>query len=163
MTDFPIFDLSRFEPASPATRAMLGAEVDGICRTTGFLAIRGHSVPEQTISAAWDAARAFFDLPPEDKSKSKAPFAGYPYGYLGAGVEALAKSKGADTPPDLKESFNGGPLSVPPGLRIRKRLPFATPPRCGRRRRPASWMNGRPTTRRWRISPRASCGSSPWP
>ena len=31
------------------------------------------------------------------------------------GVEALAKSKGADTPPDLKESFNGGPLSVPPG------------------------------------------------
>ena len=124
MTDFPIFDLSRFEQASPATRATLGAEVDGICRTTGFLAISGHSVPEQTISTAWDAARAFFDLPPEEKSKARAPFAGYPYGYLGAGVEALAKSKGADTPPDLKESFNGGPLSVPPGLTDPEALAF---------------------------------------
>ena len=124
MADFPIFDLSRFEHAGPVARAALGAEVDEICRTTGFLAISGHSVPEQTIATAWSAARSFFDLSSEEKNKARAPYAGYPYGYLGPGVEALAKSKGADTPPDLKESFNGGPLSVPPGLRDPEALAF---------------------------------------
>ena len=81
-------------------------------------------MPEQTIAAAWDAARAFFDLSPEEKNEARAPYAGYPYGYLGPGVEALAKSKGADTPPDLKESFNGGPLIVPPGLDDPEALAF---------------------------------------
>jgi isopenicillin N synthase-like dioxygenase len=58
------------------------------------------------------------------KEKVRAPYPGYPYGYLGSGAEALAKSKGADTPPDLKESFNGGPLSVPQGLTDPQALAF---------------------------------------
>jgi isopenicillin N synthase-like dioxygenase len=125
---FPVFDLSRFEGADASGRERLGAEVDGICRSTGFLAISGHGVPRATITAAWDAARAFFDLPPEEKEKARAPYAGYPYGYLGPGVEALAKSKGQETPPDLKESFNGGPLSVPPGLDDPEALAFCYAP-----------------------------------
>jgi len=123
-SDFPIFDLSRFEKAGAVERAALGAEVDGICRSTGFLAVSGHGVPQSTIDAAWSAAHAFFDLSSEEKEKARAPYAGYPYGYLGPGVEALAKSKGADTPPDLKESFNGGPLSVPSGLNDPEALSF---------------------------------------
>src|SRR5262245_14665837 len=115
-SEFPIFDLSRFEQAGTAERAALGAEVDEICRATGFLAISGHGVRQETIEKAWNAAHAFFDLPIEEKEIARAPYAGYPYGYLGPGVEALAKSKGNDTPPDLKESFNGGPSSVPPAL-----------------------------------------------
>lgn len=121
---FPVFDLSGFERAGAAGRAALGAEVDGICRSTGFLAVSGHGVSQATIDAAWNAARAFFDLPAAAKHRAGAPYAGYPYGYLGPGVEALAKSKGADTPPDLKESFNGGPLSVPPGLDDPEALAF---------------------------------------
>ena len=123
-SDFPVVDLSRFEAADAAGKAKLGAEVDDICRTTGFLAVSGHGVPQATIDAAWNAARAFFDLPLEDKQKARAPYAGYPYGYLGHGVEALAKSKGVETPPDLKESFNGGPLSTPPGLSDPEALAF---------------------------------------
>jgi isopenicillin N synthase-like dioxygenase len=124
LSDFPVFDLSRFENAKASDRNALGALVDGICRTTGFLAISNHSVPQQTIDAAWENARAFFDLSAEDKQQVRAPFPGYPYGYLGPGVEALAKSKGQDTPPDLKESFNGGPLSVPAGLDDPEALAF---------------------------------------
>ncbi|MBX3531096.1 MAG: isopenicillin N synthase family oxygenase [Rhizobiaceae bacterium] len=122
--DFPVFDLSRFERATAADKPALGAEVDRICRDTGFLAISGHGVPQAVIDGAWEAARAFFDLPAEEKQKSRAPYAGYPYGYLGPGTEALAKSKGVDTPPDLKESFNGGPLAVPPGLTDQDALAF---------------------------------------
>ena len=121
---FPIFDLSRFEAADPAGKAILGQEVDHICRETGFLAISGHGVPQETIDRAWTAARAFFDLPAEEKLRSKAPYPGYPYGYLGPELEALAKSRGEDTPPDLKESFNGGPLAVPDGLDDEQALAF---------------------------------------
>lgn len=121
---FPVFDLSRFEQADAAGRKALGREVDEICRATGFLAVSGHSVPQAVIDAVWSKARDFFDQSGELKDKVRAPYPGYPYGYLGAGAEALAKSKGADTPPDLKESFNGGPLSVPEGLTDPQALAF---------------------------------------
>lgn len=113
---FPVFDLSRFAGADTAARRALGGEVDRICRETGFLAVSGHGVPQAVTDAAWANARAFFDLPLEAKLAAKAPYAGYPYGYLPPQAEALAKSRSVDTPPDLKESFNGGPLRPPPGL-----------------------------------------------
>jgi isopenicillin N synthase-like dioxygenase len=121
---FPVFDLSRFERADAAERRRLGHEVDAICRATGFLAISGHSVAQDVIDGVWSKAHAFFDLPPETKEQVRAPYPGYPYGYLGPGAEALAKSKGQDTPPDLKESFNGGPLAVPEGLTDPEALAF---------------------------------------
>ena len=121
---FPVFDLGQFETASAARKKALGREVDHICRSTGFLAVKSHGVPQAVIDAAWSKAKAFFDLPPEEKQRSKAPYKGYPYGYLGPELEALAKSRNVDTPPDLKESFNGGPLRVPPGIKDPEALAF---------------------------------------
>nr|WP_321508474.1 2OG-Fe(II) oxygenase family protein [uncultured Celeribacter sp.] len=112
--DFPLLDLSAFAAADAEGKAVIGAEVDRICRETGFLAVTGHGVPTDTIEALWSEARAFFAQSPEAKH-SVAPTPGGPYGYLGPGTEALAKSRGEDTPPDLKESFNGGPAAIPPG------------------------------------------------
>ncbi|MDP3896106.1 MAG: 2-oxoglutarate and iron-dependent oxygenase domain-containing protein [Mesorhizobium sp.] len=128
MTAFPVFDLGRFETADPAERARLGAEVDAICRSTGFLAIANHGVARPVIDGVWSKAAAFFALPPEAKQKARAPYAGYPYGYLGPDSEALAKSKGVDTPPDLKESFNGGPQAVPAGVTDPAALAFCYAP-----------------------------------
>jgi isopenicillin N synthase-like dioxygenase len=121
---FPIVSLRAFETVGHTARQQIAEEVDRICRSSGFLAISDHGVPEQVIDGAWNAAKAFFDLPTEVKQRSKAPFPGYPYGYLGPNAEALAASRGMKTPPDLKESFNGGPLSVPPGLTDHDALSF---------------------------------------
>jgi len=121
---FPVFDLGRFENAGAEEKQALGAEVDRICRDTGFLAVTNHGIPQAVIDAAWLKARAFFDLAPEHKQRSKAPYKGYPYGYLGPELEALAKSRNVDTPPDLKESFNGGPLGVPQGMSDPEALAF---------------------------------------
>lgn len=121
---FPVFDLGRFEKAGPEEKKALGAEVDRICRTTGFLAVTNHGVPQDVIDAAWSKARAFFDLAPEEKERAKAPYKGYPYGYLGPELEALARSRNVDSPPDLKESFNGGPLKVPAGMKDPEALAF---------------------------------------
>ena len=108
MTGFPAYDLGRFA-ADPGS----AAEVDAICRETGFLVLTGHGVPPQTIAAMWAAVRAFFAQDPSQKAAVRPPRPGAPYGWLGPQAEALARSRGEDTPPDLKESFNGGPLDVP--------------------------------------------------
>jgi isopenicillin N synthase-like dioxygenase len=120
--------MSRFAAADAGGKRSLGREVDAICRQTGFLAIDRHGVPQAVIDRAWSLARAFFDLPFEEKLKAKAPYAGYPYGYLLPQAEALAKSRGEETPPDLKESFNGGPAKVPDGLTDPQALAFCYAP-----------------------------------
>ncbi len=119
---FPVLDLARFEAGSPGEKRAFGAEVDAICRTTGFLAVAGHGVPDATIEAAWTTAETFFALPPELKQSARAPYAGYPYGYLAPETESLARSRGAEAPPDIKESFNGGPARAPAGFVDREAL-----------------------------------------
>src|SRR5271163_2440164 len=121
---FPVFDLARFETASSEERLALAAEVDAVCRATGFLAIVGHGVHEAVIGASWSKAQAFFDLPAERKQRARAPYPGYPYGYLGPQLESLAKSRNVDAPPDLKESFNGGPARAPVGMTDPEALAF---------------------------------------
>jgi isopenicillin N synthase-like dioxygenase len=125
---FHVFDLGAFEKGDARKRADLGRQVDEICRTTGFLAVANHGVPQEVIDGVWRKARAFFDLPIEEKEQAKAPYKGYPYGYLGPELEALAKSRNVETPPDLKESFNGGPAAVPPGLTDADALAFCYAP-----------------------------------
>lgn len=125
---FPTFDLAGFESATGATRAARAAQIDRICRDTGFLVLTGHGVPERIIAGQWAATQQFFAQTPAQKQASAAPYAGYPYGYLGPNSEALAKSRGLDTPPDLKESFNGGPATVPPHVTDADALAFCYVP-----------------------------------
>ena len=99
MKSFPTVDLSWAD-------AKL---VDAVCHDTGFLAIVGHGFPEDVLEAAWRAARAFFELPRAAKMSVAMPYAGYPYGYAPLCEEALARSLGDTTPPDLKETFSIGP------------------------------------------------------
>jgi len=122
------FDLAAHEALDGTARTQSADRLDRICRETGFLVLTGHGVPRDVIDAQWQAVQAFFDLPTDEKAKVAAPYAGYPYGWLGPLKEALARSKGQDTPPDLKESFNGGPLSVPPGLTDDDALAFCYQP-----------------------------------
>lgn len=110
---FARFDLAAFEGAPPDARGALARDLDRICRDTGFLVLEGHGVEPAVITDVWEAAEAFFAQDAAAKQAVAPPFQGYPYGYLGPDAEALARSKGEDTPPDLKESFNGGPLRVP--------------------------------------------------
>ena len=114
--DFATWDLGAFENLSGSARKDEAARVDAICRESGFLLLRGHGIPDKVISDIWTAAENFFALDVSAKQSVAAPYPGYPYGYLGPDREALAKSRGEETPPDLKESFNGGPLRVPDGI-----------------------------------------------
>lgn len=80
------------------------------------------------IQAQCAAVSSFFALHPDIKNKVSAPYPGYPYGWIGPNREVLAASKGEKTPPDLKESFNGGPLAVPKGISDRRAYEFCYQP-----------------------------------
>lgn len=125
---FPTFDLEAFEAAQGAARSAQAAELDRTCRETGFLVLSGHGVADDVIADQWGAVRAFFAQEPAAKETVSAPYPGYPYGYLGPDKEALARSKGQDTPHDLKESFNGGPAQVPDGMTDQDALAFCYAP-----------------------------------
>ncbi|QQA44383.1 isopenicillin N synthase family dioxygenase [Pelagovum pacificum] len=127
VTNVPVIDLGAFEAGTPSERRSLASAVDEACRETGFLTISGHGVPDADIAAVRAAVRAFFDGPAEAKVALR-PGPGRPYGYLGVGSEALARSRGEETPPDLKESFNGGPLTCPADETDRDALAFCYAP-----------------------------------
>ena len=120
MDALAVVDLSQADPAL----------VDATCRRSGFLSIRGHGFPPELLEEIWKVTQQFFALPLEEKMKVAMPYAGYPYGYAPYEGEALARSLGTATPPDLKETFSIGPRPTwsggepktlwpddPPGLR----------------------------------------------
>lgn len=122
------FDLAAFEAATGAARAAHADQLDRICRETGFLVVTGHGVAPDVIDAQWAAVRAFFALPADVKQDVAPPTPGAPYGYLGPDREALARSRGEDTPPDLKESFSGRPAQAAPDGADAEAIAFCTAP-----------------------------------
>lgn len=113
MRSVPVIDLRRYTNGTSGDQRSIAKDVDAVCRELGFLVISGHGVDAAAVSAMWRAARDFFDLDTAEKAAIAPPRNGYPYGYFAPETEVLARSRGDDTPPDLKESFNIGPLSRP--------------------------------------------------
>ncbi|MTD16498.1 isopenicillin N synthase family oxygenase [Nakamurella sp. YIM 132087] len=106
MTHVPVVDLDRDPDA-------VGAELDDICAEVGFFQVIGHGVPTAVTDAAWDAAVAFFELPLPDKLAVRPRSPDYPYGYIPMAAESLSQSVGGQSPPDLKEVYNAGPVDAP--------------------------------------------------
>lgn len=114
----PVIDLS-------AGTSQVVEEVGRACREIGFLTVVGHGVPEDVVAGAADSARAFFDLPENEKLRltEGEPTSGLPV-YRPLRSESLAGSLGQKAPGDLKESLDWGPAvpgfgwpERPPGLR----------------------------------------------
>ena len=113
MVSLPVFNLGGFENSTGTSRKSYCTKLDKFCSEIGFLLIENHAVPDKIIESQWSAVKQFFSQEPDAKMKVSVPYPGYPYGWIGPNKEALAASKGEKTPPDLKESFNGGPLQTP--------------------------------------------------
>src|ERR1700682_2806585 len=112
-TTIPIIDISSFVDGVGAAGRELAGRVAQACTETGVLVISGHGVPDHVVSDLYDAARAFFELPLEEKMAVARPQPGPIRGYSGVESEGLALLEGEPPPPDLKELFDAGPLDVP--------------------------------------------------
>jgi isopenicillin N synthase-like dioxygenase len=89
--------------------AAVGPAVDTALQRAGFLLVTGHGVDDALRAEVRSAARRFFALPAEVKARYAVRIGGR--GWLAPGVEANGNVEGAETPPDLKESFAVGPES----------------------------------------------------
>lgn len=108
----PLVDLRPWFDGSD--RAGVAAAVDGALRESGFLLVKGHGVPDELRDRTRALARDFFALPAATKSRYTVKVGGR--GWLPPGAEANAGAEGAQTPPDLKESYTVGadqPVGIP--------------------------------------------------
>ncbi len=97
----PTIDLRSRTAASEIARAG---------ETVGFFQVVGHGVDQDVIERAWRGARAFFDLPLDERMTAAQRHPDDAYGYLPMEQEALERSLGADSGlADLKQTFNVGP------------------------------------------------------
>jgi isopenicillin N synthase-like dioxygenase len=109
-TFIPIVDLAGTQDAKSPARDSAAEAIHRACRETGFFYIANHGTDQQLIDDQFALAKAFFDLPLQDKMQlamRKNPAAvGYePIG--GQKLDSQDPTKEA-APPDLKESFNWG-------------------------------------------------------
>ncbi|KAJ8487237.1 hypothetical protein ONZ51_g4303 [Trametes cubensis] len=65
--DIPIIDLQDIDNPHAEAREALGRAVKDACIHVGFLYVKNHGIPEETIERAYSASKEFFSLPVERK------------------------------------------------------------------------------------------------
>jgi len=112
---FPVIDLEavRGPQASATARNDIARELARACEEIGFFAVTGHGAPRGVIADLVAQAYAFFDLPLAEKLAVKRPRPEQNRGYIAPGEERLARLRGDETPPDLKELYTIGPFDLP--------------------------------------------------
>jgi isopenicillin N synthase-like dioxygenase len=115
MAAIPVIDLSGYYAGDIEERRALGRQIDATCRDTGFFTVAGHRVPPALVTGLLGAARGFFEQPVEDKLCYRAPPDTQLRGYSPFQAHRLARSRGVETPPDLREVFSVGRPELRPG------------------------------------------------
>ncbi len=107
-TAIPVIDLDPALRGGAGARARVAHDIDRACVETGFFTIRGHGVPAGVVQALRDGARAFFELPLEEKLRAQPADPQVPRGYRVLGFDALARGNAVQAPGDLKEYYHFG-------------------------------------------------------
>ena len=112
---FPVIDLAAAQVprASAAARLAAVRQVASACAEIGFFAVTGHGVPRPVIVELISQSYGFFDLQLSEKLAVRRPRPEQNRGYIAPGEERLARLRGDETPPDLKELFTIGPFDTP--------------------------------------------------
>jgi isopenicillin N synthase-like dioxygenase len=113
--NFPVIELEavREPEVSIGARREIAHQVASACEEIGFFAVTGHGVPGAVIADLVAESYAFFDLPLAEKLAVRRPRPEQNRGYIAPGEERLARLRGDETPPDLKELYAIGPFDLP--------------------------------------------------
>jgi isopenicillin N synthase-like dioxygenase len=98
-------DIEPFIHGDEAARARVARAFGNAFETTGFAVIVGHGVPAGLAGGTYKAMKDFFALPYERKMHWMPPEQAKGRGYLPVGIESVAKTLTAETPPDLCEAL----------------------------------------------------------
>ena len=100
----PVVDLSKFVQGGAEERAEFVKNIGSAFHEIGFVAVKGHGIPQYLIDGFYNAAKAFFALPEEMKRKYEVPGLAGQRGYTSFGKEHAKQSQVAD----LKEFYQIG-------------------------------------------------------
>lgn len=109
LTDvIPLIDLNHWRSDDIAAQTAAASELDRALRESGFLMLINHGVDPQLASDLRSAAKAFFALTRDEKSKYETTVGGR--GWLASGKEAnsFAGEEADKSTPDMKESLTMG-------------------------------------------------------
>jgi len=113
LKSIPVIDISPFKDGNSSARKNVAEQVSQACVQIGFLIVSGHGVPSSIIQKIASVSKAFFALKSEEKRGVARPRPEIIRGYGAMESEGLAYSQDEETPPDLKEVFDVGPIDVP--------------------------------------------------
>jgi isopenicillin N synthase-like dioxygenase len=108
----PVIDIGRYTSGSEEEQQEVAREVATAAKDIGFLVITGHGVPDEVVTGLYDVNKQYFESPVGTKQKAARPEPGQIRGYSGIESEGLGLLEDEPAPPDLKESFDVGPLDV---------------------------------------------------
>jgi isopenicillin N synthase-like dioxygenase len=105
--EIPVLDLEPFRTSTHAEQIRVARTWNEIFETLAFVTVVGHGIPLALLDALQAEAKAFFDLPIEEKMRCAHPGEQRSQGYLPVGGETVARSKGDGGTPafDLCESL----------------------------------------------------------
>ena len=108
MQSIPKLDLSHFIEGSAEQKSEFVAELGNAYEQIGFVAIRNHRIPTDTLKVLYQEVANFFSLPESNKLKYGDTEGGGQRGYTGFGKEH-AKNQNAG---DLKEFWHFGQYQI---------------------------------------------------
>ncbi len=104
MNSIPSINLKDFLSDNPAQKEKFVSEIGQAYETIGFVALKGHFLSDELVTALYGQVKAFFDLPETTKAKYEIEGIGGQRGYTSFGKEhAKGKKEG-----DLKEFWHFG-------------------------------------------------------
>lgn len=91
----PVVDLSSFfNDGTEEDKQIAADKLVAACKEVGFVYVKGHGVPSETIEEAFSVAEKFYDLPVEEKMKAPHPPGWAVHrGYSWPGLEKVSNTK----------------------------------------------------------------------
>jgi isopenicillin N synthase-like dioxygenase len=108
----PVIDIAPYFTGGDKAKRLVAGQIGAACRDVGFYIIVGHGISSHLIEGVDAVARAFFDLPFDEKMKLHIGKEAGACGYSAMGDKSLAYTRGEKTPPDLNESFQTGKIDA---------------------------------------------------
>jgi isopenicillin N synthase-like dioxygenase len=112
----PAVDIAAARAGDYGAHAAAARAFGAALEQVGFVTLVGHGVDGALMTATYDVMREFFALPVADKLSSCPPEQAKSRGYLPVGIESVASTLDAETPPDLCEALVFAGLSRPSTL-----------------------------------------------
>ncbi|KAL3460866.1 hypothetical protein BJX64DRAFT_173855 [Aspergillus heterothallicus] len=112
--DIPVLDFEHFAHGSQDQQDDFCRRLHASLSTLGFVKIRNHSIPDETLDEVFDWSKKFFGMPLDDKLQAAHPVQANPHrGWSCVGQEKLSVIRQGKAVFDLKESFDQGPPCDP--------------------------------------------------